>query len=189
MKQTKISKQAKKQGFSLLELLLVVGIAAILIVAGITTYNLVNKGNQINAATSLVNTIMDQTRRLYGGQNTYGAASIETALFNSGSVPARYKSATAGQIATPFADSAIAIAITGATQNFVVALAVPPAYAPELAVNFNPAQSTDIIGLNVCGTAITPANAATALNAATLSGQCGASTTIPAAANLTITAK
>lgn len=182
-------KKSKQKGFTLLELLLVVGIAAILIVAGITTYNLVNKSNQINETTRLVNTILDQTRRLFGSSNNYGTADIEAALYNSGSVPPRYK-AGAGVITTPFDQNALAVAVTGATQNFTIALRVPPAYAPELAQNFNPGTSSDIISLAVCGaTTITQANAATAMSAATLSTSCGSTTTLPAAANFTITAR
>lgn len=185
-------KKSKQKGFTLLELLLVVGIAAILIVAGITTYNLVNKSNQINETTRLVHTIMDQFRRLYAGTGTYAgtAAAAETALWNSGSVPARYRGATAAiGIITPFQADANAFTITPNGATFTVGLRVPPAYAPELAQNFNPGTSNDLVSIQVCGGAVINAANAANLSAAALSATCGGTTAQPAANNLVIIAR
>ncbi len=172
-------KKSKQQGFTLLELLLVVGIAAILIVAGITTYNLVNKSNQINEATRLVNTLMDQTRRMSSGTGTYVGA-LEDALWNTGSVPARYRGATVAiGITSPFDQTAAAVAVVpaGGGANFQLTMQIPPAYGAELAQNFNPAQSNDLVSVQVCGgaalTAATVNGNPALMSAATISTRCG----------------
>ena len=46
-----------QSGFSLLELLLVVGVGALLLLAGLATYRLVSEGNNVNAATQMLNTL------------------------------------------------------------------------------------------------------------------------------------
>ncbi len=173
------------KGFTLLELLLVVGIAAILIVAGITTYNLVTRGNQVNEAVRLVNTLADQTRRLYSSQSTYGtsATNIEAALYNAGSVPSRYISATAGVITSPFSSAATAVAVTGdaTAGQFNVSMAMPPNLVPEVVSTFNPAQSSDIVSVTYCGSTTT-AN----VDPATVATTCGSATTIPTSANFNV---
>lgn len=177
-------KKTNNKGFTLLELLLVVGIAAILIVAGITTYNLVTRGNQVNEAVRLVNTLADQTRRLYSSQNTYGTATtnIEAALYNAGAVPSRYISSTAGVITSPFSSAATAVAVTGdATPGqFNIALAMPPNLVPEVISAFNPAQSSEIVSVTYCGTT------GTTIDPAAVATACGSSTTIPTAANFNV---
>lgn len=179
-----------QRGFTLLELLLVVGIAAILIIAGITTYSLVNKSNSVNEATRLVNVLMDQTRRMYAGQSSYTgtAAQMETALYNSGSVPGKFRSATAGTITSPFDSTANAVVIAPATptSEFTISLVIPPAYGPEMASNFDPRQSNEITQITVCGDNVTDSSAATVGTPAALSATCGASTAVPGVANFVV---
>ena len=173
------NKQQQQKGFTLLELLLVVGIAAILIVAGITTYNLVNRGNQINDSVRLTNILMDQVRRLYSSNGNYGTSDLEAALYNSGVVPGKYKSATAGVINTPFDTTASAIAITGSNNSFIVSINVPASYIPEFLNNFNPANNTDIQGIDACNTSTTSTtNGVTSVNPATLASTCGSTNTL-----------
>ena len=173
------NKQQQQKGFTLLELLLVVGIAAILIVAGITTYNLVNRGNQINDSVRLVNVLMDQVRRLYSSNGNYGTANLETALYNSGVVPGKYKSATAGVINTPFDTTATAISITGSNASFIVTINVPASYVPEFLNNFNPANNTDIQSIDACS--VTSGGTTTTIktvDAAQLATACGSTNTL-----------
>lgn len=184
--------KTSQRGFTLLELLLVVGIAAILIIAGITTYSLVNKSNSINETTRLVNILMDQTRRMYAGQASYGVngTDLEPALYNSGSVPAKFISQTANVIMSPFSSAAIAVAVasseTAEAGTFTVSLAVPPAYAPEMASNFDPRQSSEITSLTVCGRQVVDTSGPAVGTAADLSGQCLGGTAVPGAANFIV---
>ncbi len=70
----------REAGFSLLELLLVVGVGALLLLAGLATYRLITEGNNINAATTLLNTIKNQTQQLYANQGTYGGGGAGVAF-------------------------------------------------------------------------------------------------------------
>ncbi len=63
-----------EKGFSLLELLLVVGVGALLLLAGIATYRLVVQGNNVNEAIRVLATIKQQTQRAFQGQRAYAAA-------------------------------------------------------------------------------------------------------------------
>lgn len=66
-----------ESGFSLLELLLVVGVGALLLLAGIATYRLVTQGNDVNDAVRVLTTIKSQTQKAYQGQNGYGGAGTD----------------------------------------------------------------------------------------------------------------
>lgn len=76
-------------GFTLLELLLVVGVGAILLLAGIGTFQLVSQGNNVNEASRLLATIKSGVQGLYQGQTTYGTSgtSLDTILVNAGVFP------------------------------------------------------------------------------------------------------
>lgn len=50
----------KEDGFTLLELLLVIGVAALLLIGGIATYRLVSEGNKATEATRLLLTIKQE---------------------------------------------------------------------------------------------------------------------------------
>ncbi len=189
----KIKQAAHKHyGFTLLELLLVVGIAAILIVAGITTYNLVTRGNQVNETIRLVNILADQTRRLYGSQNNYGAsgANIETALFNVGAIPAKYKDVANAQIISPYSAIANAVKVEAlelpavSLGGFVIYLAVPPALVPEIAAAFDPNKNTNVHVIRYCGFGAIFAGDTFDLSA--ISSTCGNSTTVPSDENFGI---
>jgi prepilin-type N-terminal cleavage/methylation domain-containing protein len=52
--------QNRESGFTLLELLLVIGVAALLLIGGIATYRLVSEGNKATEATRLLLTIRQE---------------------------------------------------------------------------------------------------------------------------------
>lgn len=172
------------RGFTLLELLLVVGIAAVLIVAGITTYSLVSKSNTINETVRLTNVILQQTRRLYSGQASYGAASVEAALVNTGNIPPKYVTGT--DITSPYSSAAGAVTVTGngTAGTFTLVIQVPNNQASEIGAQFDPNSSNEITSITVCGLTTNDGTAMTAL--ATLATTCGNTSTL---ANMSITSR
>ena len=56
--------KTREGGFTLLELLLVIGVAALLLIGGIATYRLVSEGNKTTDSTRLLLTIRQQTQTM-----------------------------------------------------------------------------------------------------------------------------
>ena len=65
--------RSTERGFSLLELLLVIGVGALLLLAGLATYRIVTQGNNITEAQRLLNATKIGIQTLYQNQATYGA--------------------------------------------------------------------------------------------------------------------
>lgn len=175
----------QSKGFTLLELLLVVGIASILIVAGITTYNIVSQNNQINETVRLINILTEQTRRLYANTNSYGGNTnnIESALHSSGGIPLQYLDTSSSNIISPFSVIPRAVQVVGAPGGgaFRVALALPPNVIPEIAARFEPLNNNQINYIVFCGTSSPSVVDITAVATA-----CGDSRVVPATENLLI---
>jgi prepilin-type N-terminal cleavage/methylation domain-containing protein len=74
----------RQSGFTLLELLLVIGVAALLLIGGIATYRLVSDGNKTTEATRLLLTLRQETQTMaqqQGGNYTgiaYVSSSTDT---------------------------------------------------------------------------------------------------------------
>lgn len=66
-----VRKTGQEAGFSLLELLLVVGVGALLLLAGISTYRLVTQGTSVNEAVRVLTTLKEKTQRAFQGQRGY----------------------------------------------------------------------------------------------------------------------
>lgn len=77
------------QGFSLLEMFLVVSVGAVLILSGIAAYSFVNDNQKTNASIQLMQQIVSGTRKLYVGQPSYGTTgtNITKRLRDSGVIP------------------------------------------------------------------------------------------------------
>ena len=72
-----MTQNKNEAGFTLLELLLVVGVGALLLIGGISTYRLVSESNKVADTTRLVMTIRNEAQNLAQGQ---GYAGVEAAL-------------------------------------------------------------------------------------------------------------
>jgi prepilin-type N-terminal cleavage/methylation domain-containing protein len=59
-------------GFSLLELLLVIGVGALLLVAGLVTYRIITRNQTVNEAVRLLTVVKQQTQRAFHTQGSYG---------------------------------------------------------------------------------------------------------------------
>ena len=162
MKQTvlMVKNRKKEQGFSLLELLLVVGVGALLLLAGIGTYQLVTSGSTSNEAIRLIATVKQQTQRAFQGQQTYGAAGtdlvptlIAMQAFPSGVVN------PAGTAAVDPWGGNMAIQAAGAGgANFSIGFtAVPTSACIQIGTAFTE-NDTDFVSLVVGGTTFNVGN-------------------------------
>jgi len=73
-------KKTTESGFTLLELLLVVGVGALLLVGGIATYRQVTAGNQTNEAQRELQRVASSVRTAYQSQNDYAGLDTDTAI-------------------------------------------------------------------------------------------------------------
>jgi prepilin-type N-terminal cleavage/methylation domain-containing protein len=104
-----------QNGFTLLELLLVVGVGSLLLIGGIATYRLVTQGNKANDTSKMLITMKQEAQTLFQG-STYPTGSLEPALTASGAWP------TGGK--TPFNTTVTATGSGSAT--FSITLAALP---------------------------------------------------------------
>ncbi len=143
-----ILKNAAEKGFSLLELLLVIGVGALLLMAGIATYRLVMQGNNVNDAIRTLTTIKQQTQRAFQGQPSYGTSDLVPTLVAMNAFPA----GVLDENNIPIHPWGGQIQIAGATQNFTVTfLQVPSDSCIQLATTFN-TNDTDFFSLDANGT-------------------------------------
>ena len=70
-----MNQRTNEAGFTLLELLLVVGVGALLLIGGIATYRLVSEGNKVTDTTRMVMTIRNEAQNLSQGQGYTGVKS------------------------------------------------------------------------------------------------------------------
>ena len=171
-----------EEGFSLLELLLVVGVGALLLLAGIGTYQLVTAGSTANEAVRLIATVKQQTQRAFQGQATYGANGTDLVptlvamqAFPSGVVNA------AGVPLDPWGGAMTGLAAQSpagaAGDSFTITFpAVPTSSCIQIGTAFTE-NDTDFISLVVNGAA--PFNVANPITTAALTPLCGGAAAVP----------
>ncbi len=166
--QKNIAARRNERGFSLLELLLVVGVGALLLLAGIATYRLVTQGNNVNDAVRILATLKQQVQRAFQGQSTYGTGDITPTLVNLNGFPSGVYDPGTGNATHPWNDT---ILITGATTTFTIQFTqVPSDACIQLGTTFNENDS-DFVSLQAGGSTF---DAATPVTVAGLTTACGA---------------
>lgn len=156
-----------RKGFTLLEVLLVVGVASVLITSGIFLYSMIDRNQKINDTVDMINIIAAQVRKTYANSPGYGdwdwssgsGNDIELGLFNNDAIPAKYKSDTASsewasasnRLVSPFDKSDFAIAITGhagtnwnKSPTFRIRMRLPQNAIPQIAKHFDPGRDNSI---------------------------------------------
>tara|TARA_B100000745_G_C20130451_1_gene387348 strand:- start:750 stop:1295 length:546 start_codon:yes stop_codon:yes gene_type:complete len=142
-----------ERGFSLLELLLVIGVGALLLLAGLATYRIVTQGNNITEAQRLLNAAKIGIQTLYQNQATYGtnATPITDVVVNGGVFPSRY--IVGGNPVDPWRNDIVVTAVNPA--NFTIALQnVPEAACVALGTAFTPESDADFVEVDINGTTL-----------------------------------
>lgn len=110
---TQITHKKNEAGFTLLELLLVVGVGALLLIGGIATYRLVSEGNKVTDTARLVMTIRNEAQNLAQGQGYDG---VQQALVQAKVINDPQRNAFGGQI-TVSGDDVLTITVDQVPQN------------------------------------------------------------------------
>ena len=143
-----------QKGFTLLELLLVVGVGSLLLIGGIATYRLVTEGNRANDTSKMVLTMKQELQTLFQGGSSYPAGDLEDSLTASGAWP------TGGR--SPFNT---AVTATGAGATFEIEIEDLPRGACVKIVRSIYGTGQEI-SLDGGATGVTAANAGTSAVAA-----------------------
>lgn len=106
----------RESGFTLLELLLVIGVAALLLIGGIATYRLVSDGNKTTEATRLLLTLRQETQTMaqQQGGNYTGIAFDSTVDDTASTTPLVASGTLRNQQRNPFNGN---IKVEAATNN------------------------------------------------------------------------
>jgi prepilin-type N-terminal cleavage/methylation domain-containing protein len=99
----------RRRGFSLIEIAMVLGIAAVLIAGVMVFFTTASNAAKTNDTASEVSAINQATHDLYAGQQNYTAADFSPTLAESGTLPAKYVAGTT--LITPFGGT---VTVTGA---------------------------------------------------------------------------
>ncbi len=151
----------RQSGFTLLELLLVIGVAALLLIGGIATYRLVSDGNKTTDTSRLLLTIRQEAQTMAQQQN-----GLYTGItFDSGSSSATSPLVVGGVLRdrqrSPF-NGVIAITVVNSDQNISVSFNnLPPSACEKLATAVN--NPSEVVSVSINGGAVTvPVTAAAA---------------------------
>ena len=167
-KQLKNDQLKNERGFTLLELLLVVGVGALLLVGAITTYQLVSENNQAAEANRMLLTMKQETQALYQTRADYSGITLAT-LQTLNAVPENGRHPFNGPIAVSTAD---APGGTSTEDGFEITFEdVPESGCAKLATSgFSP---SDLFQVQI-GTASPRTTQATMTDVAALIGECEA---------------
>jgi prepilin-type N-terminal cleavage/methylation domain-containing protein len=151
--------KSKAQGFSLLELLLVVAVGAVLILAGLGAYRLVSDNNNANAATRQVQSLKTAVQGMYQGQSSYGAAKakLTDVLIDANAAPSDMITSSTTTLRSAFGTDVTVAAIGTAPPSFGVTFAgVPKNACTKLGMLYSTVNSSDFVNVQINGkTAIT----------------------------------
>lgn len=154
----------RQTGFSLIELMIVLGIGALMLAGGLALSNTAGSSQSSSQLTSDLVAIKTSVKQLYSGQGGYGAVSLNSVLIASNKIPTTMT--VSGSTITHQLNGTLTV--TGNTSTFDTAITN---IATDVCVNIVAVVSgyTQIkVGANAARTTVpfSPANAATDCSAA-----------------------
>lgn len=161
----------QSRGFSLLELLLVVGVGAVLILAGLSAYRLVSEGNATTQGIRQLQILKQQVQEAFRGETGYGStagANLLATLQAMRMLPTDMTpNATTGATTLRNEFSSTTTVVTGAlvagqAASFIVTFnGVPASSCNKLGMSFSTANASDFVRLSVGTITITTPTVAT----------------------------
>lgn len=181
-----LNKKKHTQGMSLVELLLVVGLAAIILAGMFVAYNKVQSTNAANTESTNISTLRAGIKNLYGTTSNFSGVNAQV-LLNARAVPDSMRTATGTTINNSFGGTVTVAPATfaggGANNAFAITYPnVPVDVCAKLVVAV--AQSFNLVTVNGTTVKNTSTNTGNEVNIATLASSC---TTTPAGATLVLT--
>jgi prepilin-type N-terminal cleavage/methylation domain-containing protein len=136
-------------GFSLLELLLVVGVGAVLILQGLGAYRLVSETNNTSQAARLITILKQQVQQAYQGQASYGTGNLIDDLVSLRALPSDLGTSGSGEAMIAKGQFGNLL-IRGSTNTFSIEMQnVPKGACVRLAQQFTPQNANDFVSLAV----------------------------------------
>lgn len=142
-----------EKGFSLLELLLVIGVGALLLIAGLATYRIVTEGNNVNEAIRILNSAKIGIQTLYQNQANYGAdgTDITDIVVDGGVFPAR--NIVGGTPLDPWREATVVESVDDANGvGYTITFQnLPQAACGKLGTAFTPTTDSDFVSVDING--------------------------------------
>lgn len=138
----------KERGFSLLELLLVVGVGALLLLAGLSTYRMVTQDNAVNQTLSAVFATKSSVKKMFASQNGYGAGSLIPSLVAANGFPSSIRVDTGTMTANhPIGGAFDVIAVVG---GFLIELdSLEQGDCMKIGMAFDTQSEDDFVSLQI----------------------------------------
>lgn len=157
----KSAQKTRATGFSLLELLLVVGVGAVLILAGLSAYKLVAEGNSATQGIRQLQTLKQQVQSAYQGQAGYGTAAGAdmTATMQAARMLPADMPLTGTNLRNAFGGTSTVVTgalVGGNAQSFLIRFNnVSRSACAKMGMVFSTASSSDFTGLTINATVLT----------------------------------
>lgn len=178
-KQSKVSFSKKQGGFTITELMLVLGVGAVIIAGAFIGYKVVSENNNDQQNMSATTNILASTKNKWSGIGSFAAVTSTTV--SAAGLVVKPLTTDGTNIKNVYGQS---IAFLGAAPNFVAQITVPPEKCIETVGSLDGiAYRIDVHTAGVAAGAVESATqtvkpAGSAINAALASTQCGGATTV-----------
>lgn len=136
------------RGFSLLELLLVVGVGALLLLAGLSTYRMITQDNAVNQTLSAVFATKASVKKLFASQSGYGIGSLIPSIVAANGFPSSIRLDTGTMTANhPIGG---AFDVTGVAGGFSIELdSLEQGDCMKIGMAFDTQSEDDFISLQI----------------------------------------
>ncbi len=162
-----------QKGFSLLELLLVIGVGAMLLLSGIAIYRMVTRDKTVNDITEVVLATKTAIHRLYRTESTYGVGNLLPAMVAAKIFPNNVHVDPAGPTAYHPSGGIIDVNATGGNFSILIS-GLEPSACIKLGQALNPDTESDMVSLEVDSGAVTVFDLSNPATPAALTGACSA---------------
>ncbi len=123
----KLFSMKNNKGLTLIELLVAIGIAAVIVTTALTLFNTTSAKNKVSGEIKNIGTLTAAIQNAYAAESTFTSLGNAVILAGSG-VPSNMESSTAGNIRSGYADDGYDVQVNGTddTKFDIIAKDLPP---------------------------------------------------------------